>query len=166
MNAGTYLGELKDVTREVSSIRIDDGALVRRDADACGFVYRGSALPRDEVVVEAVLVLHARPRSEIARDVAELRARRKTREPRGVHVAGSIFENPPGDYAGRLIEASGLKGTRIGDAECSPVHANWLVNTAHATATDMLALIEHVRAEVRARFGIDLALELKILGED
>jgi UDP-N-acetylmuramate dehydrogenase len=166
MNAGTYLGEFKDVTRQVTSVRLDDGALVCRDNEQCGFVYRGSALPGEEIVVEARLTLAPRARAEIEADVAALRAQRKEREPRGVHVVGSVFKNPPDDYAGRLIEAAGLKGTRIGDAECSPAHANWLVNTNAASAADMLALIDLVRSKVREQFGVDLELEVKVLGED
>ncbi|HTM19833.1 MAG TPA: UDP-N-acetylmuramate dehydrogenase, partial [Kofleriaceae bacterium] len=166
MNAGTYLGELKDVTTEVVSVRLADGELVRRDHAACGFVYRGSALPAAEVVVQATLELTPRPRADIEADVAGLRKRRKEREPHGVANAGSIFKNPPGDFAGRLIEAAGLKGTRVGAAECSPVHANWLVNTGGASAADLLGLIEIVRAKVREVHGVDLQLEVKVIGED
>jgi UDP-N-acetylmuramate dehydrogenase len=166
MNAGTYLGELKDVTTEVVTVRLADGELVRRDNAACGFVYRGSALPKDEVVVQASMELVPRPRAEIEADVAGLRKRRKEREPHGVANAGSIFKNPPGDFAGRLIEVAGLKGTRVGAAECSPVHANWLVNTGGATAADLLALIEIVRTKVREVHGIALELEVKVIGED
>jgi UDP-N-acetylmuramate dehydrogenase len=166
MNAGTYLGEFKDVTTEVTSVRLADGGEVRREAAACGFVYRGSDLPRDEIVVEARLELSPRERAAIEADVKALRQRRVEREPKKVSNAGSIFKNPPGDYAGRLIEAAGLKGTRVGGAECSPAHANWLVNTGGATAADMLALIELVRARVREAHGIELALEVKVLGED
>ncbi len=166
MNAGTYLGELKDVTTEVVTVRLADGELVRRDNAACGFVYRGSALPKDEVVVQASMELTPRPRAEIEADVAGLRKRRKEREPHGVANAGSIFKNPPGDFAGRLIEVAGLKGTRVGAAECSPVHANWLVNTGGATAADLLALIEIVRTKVREVHGVALELEVKVIGED
>jgi UDP-N-acetylmuramate dehydrogenase len=165
MNAGTYLGEFTDVTTEVVTVRLADGARVTRDHDACGFVYRGSALPADEIVVEATLELTPRPRADIEADVRGLRARRKEREPTGVHNSGSTFKNPDGDYAGRLIEAAGLKGTRIGGALCSPKHANWLVNSGGATAADMLALIETVRDKVREVHGVDLVLEIKIVGE-
>jgi UDP-N-acetylmuramate dehydrogenase len=166
MNAGTYLGELKDVTREVITVRAADGELVRRSGAECGFVYRGSALPPGEIAVEALLALRPRPRAEIEADVRALCERREGREPRGVHVAGSIFKNPPGDFAGRLIDAAGLKGTRVGDAECSPVHANWLVNAGAASAADMLALIELVRAAVEEQLGVRLELEVKVVGED
>jgi UDP-N-acetylmuramate dehydrogenase len=166
MNAGTYLGEFVDVAVEVRSVRLADAAPVTRDNAACGFVYRGSALPADELVVEAELRLAPRDRAAIEADVRTLRARRAQREPTRVGNAGSIFKNPDGDYAGRLIEACGLKGTRIGAAECSPVHANWLVNTGGATAHDLLALIDLVRARVREETGVELALEIKIIGED
>jgi UDP-N-acetylmuramate dehydrogenase len=166
MNAGTYIGEFKDVTTAVRSVRLADAALIERGATDCAFVYRGSALPRDEVVVEADLTLFPRDRALIEADVRGLKDRRREREPKGVGNAGSIFKNPPGDFAGRLIEACGLKGRRIGAAECSPVHANWLVNTGDATARDLLALIDLVRSEVHRVHGIELQLEVKILGED
>jgi len=165
MNAGTYLGEFKDVTTEVASVILADGTVVRRDNAACGFVYRGSDLPRDEVVVEATLELTSRARTDIEADVRSLRDRRNEREPSKVANAGSMFKNPPDDYAGRLIEAAGLKGTRVGGAECSPAHANWLVNTGAATASDMLTLIERVRTRVEQAHGIVLELEVRVIGE-
>ncbi|MEM9491216.1 MAG: UDP-N-acetylmuramate dehydrogenase [Myxococcota bacterium] len=166
MNAGTYLGEFKDVTTTVTTVRIGDAAVVVRPAAECGFAYRHSDIPHDEIVVEAELALRPRPRSEIAAEVAALRQRRFEREPKKVSNAGSIFKNPPGDYAGRLIEACGLKGTRIGGAECSPAHANWLVNVGGAPAADMLALIEQVQRTVLRVHGAQLVLEVKIIGED
>jgi UDP-N-acetylmuramate dehydrogenase len=166
MNAGTYLGEFKDVTTEVRSVRLADGELVVRDHAACRFVYRGSALPADEVVVEGRFALRPRPRGEIEADVRDLRDRRRDREPHRVSNAGSVFKNPPGDYAGRLIELTGLKGTRVGGAECSPVHANWFVNTGGARAADMLELIRIARARVEETEGVRLELEWKVIGED
>jgi UDP-N-acetylmuramate dehydrogenase len=166
MNAGTYLGELKDVTASVSSLRLADGELVTRQNAACGFRYRCSDLPSDEVVVEASVELRPRPRAEIEADVRALRARRHDREPHGVANAGSTFKNPPGDFAGRLIESCGLKGTRVGAAEVSPIHANWLVNTGGATAADLLALVALVRSAVKERHGVELELEVKVIGHD
>jgi UDP-N-acetylmuramate dehydrogenase len=165
MNAGTYLGELKDVTTWVESVRLDDGALVRRDHAACGFAYRHSDLPPTELVVRAEFNLRPRPRAEAEAEVKALRLRRHDREPKKVASNGSTFKNPPGDFAGRLIEAAGCKGWHEGDALCSPVHANWLVNTGHASATQMLTLIERVRAEVHRVHGVTLELEVKLLGE-
>jgi UDP-N-acetylmuramate dehydrogenase len=165
MNAGTYLGEFKDVTTEVFALG-SGGQVVRRSHEACGFQYRKSAIPPSEIVTHARLTLVPRPRAEIEAAVAALRERRRAREPHGVPNAGSIFKNPPGDYAGRLIEAAGLKGRRVGGAEISPVHANWIVNAGGATAADVLGLVEIARAAVVERFGITLELEVKVVGED
>lgn len=166
MNAGTYLGEFTDVTRWVDSVRISDGDRVRRDHAACGFRYRASDLPPTEIVVAARLELRPRPRAEIAAEVKALRARRAAREPTKVASNGSTFKNPPGEFAGRLIEAAGCKGWQVGDALCSPVHANWLVNVGAATCADMLTLIERVRARVLAAHGVTLELEVKVIGDE
>ncbi|HMG22895.1 MAG TPA: UDP-N-acetylmuramate dehydrogenase, partial [Kofleriaceae bacterium] len=165
MNAGTYLGEFKDVTSWVETVRLADGELVRRDNAACGFRYRHSDLPATEVVVAAELALRPRPSAEIRAEVAALRKRRAEREPRKVASNGSTFKNPPGEFAGRLIEAAGCKGWREGDAVCSPVHANWLVNTGRASADELTRLIERVRGEVARVHGIGLELEVKIIGD-
>ena len=165
MNAGTYLGELTNVVTWVESVRLSDGALVRRDHAACGFRYRASDLPPTEVVVRTLLTLTPRPRADIAADVKELRARRAAREPKKVASNGSTFKNPPGDFAGRLIESAGCKGWSEGDAVCSPVHANWLVSTGQARCADMLALIERVRARVLEVHGVHLELEVKVIGD-
>ena len=166
MNAGTYMGELKDVTLFVDSVRLSDGAQIRRANAECGFRYRHSDLPASEVVVAAELQLRPRPRAEIEADVKSLRKRRAEREPKKVSSNGSTFKNPPNEFAGRLIEVAGCKGWREGDAICSPVHANWLVNTGQANASQLLALIARVHAEVVRVHGVDLELEVKIIGDD
>ena len=165
MNAGTYLGEFKDVTTRVFSVDAEGNTVVRANEE-CGFAYRRSAIPAEDVVTHARLRLVPRPRREIDEAVRALRDRRKAREPHGVPNAGSIFKNPPGDFAGRLIELCGLKGRRVGGAEVSPVHANWIVNVGAARAADVLALVEVCRAAVRERFGVVLELEVKVVGED
>ena len=165
MNAGTYLGEFTNVTAWVDSVRLSDGGRVRRDHAACGFRYRASDLPPTEVVVGARLELRPRPRAEIDAEVKALRKRRAEREPKKVASNGSTFKNPPGEFAGRLIEAAGCKGWREGDAVCSPVHANWLVNVGDATCADMLTLIERVRARVHEVHGVALDLEVKVIGD-
>ncbi len=165
MNAGTYLGELTDVTTWVESVRLVDGTRVTRDHAACGFRYRASDLPPTEIVVRAGLTLTPRPRAAIEADVKALRLQRAQREPKKVASNGSTFKNPPGEFAGRLIEAAGCKGWQIGDALCSPVHANWLVNVGAATCADMIALIDRVRARVVEVHGVTLELEVKLLGE-
>jgi UDP-N-acetylmuramate dehydrogenase len=165
MNAGTYLGEFKDVTLAVDAVDAQGEWISRNNAE-CGFEYRHSAIPVNDVVTGARLKLPPRKKDEIEKAVKELRDRRKAREPHGVPNAGSIFKNPPNDYAGRLIEQCGLKGRRVGGAEVSPAHANWIVNAENATAKDVLDLVEIVRAAVVERFGIRLELEVKVVGED
>jgi len=110
-------------------------------------------------------VLRPRPRAEIDAEVKALRKRRGEREPKKVASNGSTFKNPPNEFAGRLIEVAGCKGWHEGDAVCSPVHANWLVNTGQASAAQLLALIDRVRAEVVRVHGITLELEVKIIGD-
>ncbi|MBP8808636.1 MAG: UDP-N-acetylenolpyruvoylglucosamine reductase, partial [Kofleriaceae bacterium] len=165
MNAGTYLGEFTSVVTWVESVRLADATPVRRDHAACGFRYRASDLPPDELVVRAGLTLRPRPRAEADAEIRELRARRAAREPKKVASNGSTFKNPPGQFAGRLIESAGCKGWQVGDAVCSPVHANWLVSSGRATCADMLTLIDRVRDRVREVHGLTLELEVKILGE-
>jgi UDP-N-acetylmuramate dehydrogenase len=165
MNAGTYLGEFTDVTREVDVVR-EDGTLATRSHAECGFRYRHSDIPPSEIVVGARLQLTPKPRAEIEEAVRSLRDRRKSREPSAVPNAGSTFKNPPNEFAGRLIEACGLKGRRVGGAEVSPVHANWLVNADGARAAELIELIEIVRAAVVQQFGITLELEVKVVGEN
>jgi UDP-N-acetylmuramate dehydrogenase len=167
MNAGTYLGEFTNVVSEVRSLDLAGNAVVR-DHAACGFRYRNSDLPTHEIVVSARLNLRPRPRAEIDAEVAALRERRREREPSGVPNNGSTFKNPLGDYAGRLIEAAGLKGCRRGGAVVSPKHANWLVVDRSVepacTSADMLELIDFVRAEVERIHGVRLETEVKIIG--
>jgi UDP-N-acetylmuramate dehydrogenase len=96
--------------------------------------------------------------------VEQFSAHRKATQPPGASM-GSMFKNPPGDYAGRLIEASGLKGARIGNAEVSPLHGNFFVNHANTKADDILALIQLVQKKVKEEQGVDLELEIELIGE-
>ena len=138
-----------------------------------GYAYRSSTLKRAQtpsgpapaaVILSATLQLAlSDPPTVQARIEANASHRRRTQPP-GASM-GSIFKNPPGDYAGRIIEAAGLKGTRIGDAEISPVHANFLINHGAATAGHMGQLIAQARAAVAQQFGIVLELEVELLGE-
>ncbi|MBI5481591.1 MAG: UDP-N-acetylmuramate dehydrogenase [Deltaproteobacteria bacterium] len=163
MNAGTSLGELKDVTVEVTTVR-PDGELRVRAAAACGFRYRGSDLG-DGIVVAARFELRPGVRAAIVARIAAQREARARREPHGVPTAGSFFKNPPGDFAGRLLEQAGLKGRRLGGAEVSWVHANWIVNRADATAADVLGLMQVCQEAVATKFGVTLEPEVHIVGE-
>jgi UDP-N-acetylmuramate dehydrogenase len=133
--------------------------------------YRTSALKRPvatgqrrAIVLDAEFkLLPADPR-DLEEEVAGFTARRKASQPPGA-TCGSVFKNPSGDYAGRLIEAAGLKGTRHGGAEISPVHANFVVNRGQASAGDVKSLIDLVQATVRREFGVALELEIELVGQ-
>jgi UDP-N-acetylmuramate dehydrogenase len=135
-------------------------------ADKLGYGYRTSVLKRGEVramVLAAEIKLKNAPVAEIKTTIDQFVARRKATQPPGASM-GSMFKNPPGDYAGRLIEAAGLKGYRVGDAEISTVHANFFINHGGATAADIGALIQTARKTVAERFGTKLELEVELLG--
>lgn len=165
MNAGTRLGEMVDV---VEAAEVVDADAVRwRPAADFAFAYRHAEVPEGAVVTRVRLAL--RPADAEARAAAEAAARaelarRHATQPRG-KSAGSIFKNPIGDHAGRLVEACGLKGRRIGGAVVSEVHANFIVNEGGATARDVLDLVEICRSEVDRRFGVHLELEVRLVGD-
>ena len=117
-----------------------------------------------EMILGGTFALRHAPADEVRARVVEYRQHRKRTQPPQAS-AGSVFKNPPGDYAGRLIEAAGLKGTRIGKAQFSPVHANFIVNTGGATARDVVALMALARRTVRERFGVELELEVELRGD-
>jgi UDP-N-acetylmuramate dehydrogenase len=165
MNAGTRHGEVGDVVSEVRAATSD--GVISLDHEACGFSYRSSSFPPRAVLTRARLQCDSRQTEkvdEMDRMAKELLAKRHASQPK-LRSAGSIFKNPPGDYAGRLIEAAGLKGASQGKAQISDVHANFVVNTGGATAADVVALAERAAAEVLARFGVTLEWEVKRVGE-
>lgn len=163
INAGAYGGEIFDV---LESVRLIARSGVRREAAAreIAHKYRWTALiETKEIVTRATLRLTPASREAIeekTRSVTEKRRGALPSEPN----AGSVFKNPPGDYAGRLIEACGLKGAREGGAEVSPRHANVIVNRAGATSKDVLALMRRMRDSVRDKFGVTLVPEVEMLG--
>ncbi|MEW6547389.1 MAG: UDP-N-acetylmuramate dehydrogenase [Bacillota bacterium] len=165
MNAGAHGMCLGEVIEQVTVLDGDGCMLLGRED--LGLGYRDSRLRREKMVVtEAVLCLRSSSRAEVeARTMELLEVRRRT-QPRGVPSAGSFFRNPPGVAAGFLIERAGCKGMRVGGAEVSPVHANFLVNRGGATAGDVLALAARVRERVAERFGIWLEPEVEIVGEE
>jgi UDP-N-acetylenolpyruvoylglucosamine reductase len=163
INAGAYGGEIFDV---LETVRLLSRAGEARTAAAAEIPhgYRYSALiGTGEIVVTAVLKLVPAPREEIARKTRAVAEKRRGALP-GEPNAGSVFRNPPGDFAGRLIEACGLKGVRVGGAMISPRHANVIVNTGRARAADVLELMRRMRQAVRDRFGVTLSPEVELLG--
>jgi len=163
MNAGTRLGEMKDSIKTVRLVNMK-GQVVDLEATQVTFKYRRALLPRG-IVVGVWLQLKQGIRSEIERVVKDYLHYRRDTQPLAMPSAGCVFKNPPNDSAGRLIEATGLKGVRIGDAEVSMKHANFVVNQGRAKAEDVIALIRKVRSTIRRRTGVRLDLELKIVGE-
>jgi UDP-N-acetylmuramate dehydrogenase len=163
MNAGTKLGEMKDSVKAVRMVNMK-GQLVEVEAALVRFEYRRALLPRG-IVVGVWLQLKQGVRSEIERVVKGYLYYRRDTQPLAMPSAGCVFKNPPNDSAGRLIEAVGLKGARVGDAEVSRKHANFMVNRGQARAADVTALIGKVRSAIRRLAGVRLDLELKIVGK-
>ncbi len=163
MNAGTRLGEMKQVISRVELATADGAGFV--EAAALQLAYRHCELPPGAVVTRVECQLHpgdvAASRAAMEADVAH---RRRT-QPLSQPSFGSTFWNPPGRFAGQLIEAVGLKGHRIGGATFSELHANFIVNLGQATALDVLALVRLARARVEERFGIRLETEVRPLGQ-
>ena len=163
MNAGAHGGETWE---RVDSVRTIDraGEIHRRSPAEYSVGYRSVTGPPDEWFLEATFRFE--PGVEASMDaMKEMLERRKATQPLGLPSCGSVFRNPPGDHAARLIESAGLKGHRIGGAEVSPKHANFIINTGDATATDIEALIDHVRQTVEERHGVELQHEVRIVGE-
>ena len=163
MNAGTHAGEMADVC-EALHLLLSDTALVRLARSQLSFSYRRLELPPASVVVEAEFLLTPSSREQIRQRIRALLKVRKEKQPWRLPSAGSVFKNPPGDFAGRLIEAVGLKGVRLGDAQISPKHANFIVNRGQAQSRDILALIQLAQDKVSQEFGVQLELEIEVLG--
>ncbi|MGB8646442.1 MAG: UDP-N-acetylmuramate dehydrogenase [Anaerolineae bacterium] len=164
-NAGAHGGSVAD-NLQCAEVLTRQGQIEWWPNAAFEFAYRSSRLkknPSEWVVLQAEFDFKRDdPAACIARMNKYTEHRRRT-QPTDPSV-GSMFKNPPGDYSGRLIEAAGLKGTRVGAVEVSPVHANFFVNHGGATAQDIVALIELVRARVRDQFGVELELEIQLVG--
>jgi UDP-N-acetylmuramate dehydrogenase len=164
MNAGAYGSEFEKVIDRVEGLT-PDGRRIRFARSEMKFSYRDSHLPEGMVVTSARLRLHRGNALQVSAKLRELVGKRKSSQPAGFPNSGSMFRNPPGDYAGRLIEAAGLKGQRIGQSQISERHANFIVNLGGAKAEQVRQLMELAKSEVRKQFGIELAAEIKLLGE-
>lgn len=166
MNAGAHGSETSRVLTS-AEVLLESGERVVLSNEELEFRYRTSVLQGKMrgIVTEASFQLVYGDPQKIASEMARYRDRRKQTQPLQYPCAGSVFRNPPGDHAGRLIEASGLKGYRVGDAEVSTQHANFIINRGRATATDVLALIEHIVRTVEERFGVRLKTEVQVVGE-
>jgi UDP-N-acetylmuramate dehydrogenase len=168
-NAGAHGSDMAS-SLVVADILHREAGCQRWPVERLEYRYRGSALkgmrsPQPQVVVlSATLRLGRSTPAAVQARMDEIAEKRRKIQPPGAST-GSMFRNPPGDYAGRLIEAAGLKGARIGGAEISPQHANFFINSSNATAADIRALIELARNAVAEKFGVKLELEIELIGE-
>ncbi len=164
MNAGAFGGETWQIVRQVTTLD-RAGRLHRRTPSDYHIAYRQVNGPADESFIDCILDLIPSDAAQEQEAIRALLEKRSISQPTGKPSGGSTFRNPPGDHAARLIEASGLKGCRIGGAEVSPKHANFIINADEASALDIERLIEHLQAEVERQQGIRLQTEVCIIGE-
>jgi len=162
-SAGAWQREMSGIADWVRGINLA-GEVVRLDAAEIQWGYRTAVFPEPLVIIEAALrLVPDDPEAIGEREDGWHEARRRT-QPLGEASAGCVFKNPPGQHASQLIEAAGLKGERIGGAVVSPVHANFIVNTGGATADQVVRLVERVRERVRRAHGVELDLEVQMIG--
>ena len=164
MNAGAFGGETWDSVESVDTLD-RSGQLRTRSRSDFLVGYRSVAGVSGEWFLGATLALSSDPAADKSQ-LAEMRRRRDRTQPLGVRSCGSVFRNPPGDFAARLIEASGLKGRCVGDAMVSDKHANFIINRGRATARDVERLIGEIRHRVEADTGVVLELEVRVVGEN
>ena len=164
-NAGAFGGDTAG--NLICAELLTDAGRQKWPVEKMAYGYRTSILKRSEIkatVLSAELTLKNATKEEVSVKISEFSERRKTSQPPGASL-GSMFKNPSGDFAGRLIEAAGLKSTRIGNAEISPIHGNFFINHGKTNAGDIHALIELVWKTVKDKFGIELELEIELIGE-
>ena len=164
MNAGAYGGDWKAILGRALVVSAEGSEW--RAPDELGLEYRRSGLTNGEVVARAEFRLEPRPHEGIKATVAELQARRKAAQPTNKRTFGSVFKNPEHDLsAGRMLEACGLKGHRIGGAQISPRHGNFIENAGDASAVDALALMAEARRRALEEYGVVLEREVRFLGD-
>lgn len=164
MNAGCFGSETSDVLLEAKFLNLTTGIVDVRTPAALEMSYRSTNVLPDELVMEATFLTDPSPRAESEAKMREITRWRKEHQPGGTFNAGSVFKNPPGDAAGRIIDALGLKGRAVGGVSVSHRHANFFVADAKASAQDMYDLVQVVQAEVKDRAGIELIPEIQFVG--
>jgi UDP-N-acetylmuramate dehydrogenase len=160
MNAGAYGMQIGSYVREVEVFRGACGEIETLRGEQISFEYRRTSFAADDIMLAVKLELISKPYAEILQGIRVCNAKRRSSQPLNQKSAGCIFKNPPGASAGRMIDELGLKGLRVGDAAVSDKHANFFINTRRASCAEMLALIEQVRARVRAAYGLELEEEV------
>lgn len=166
MNAGIPGREMRDVVEMIEILDPSGEKVVELRTPELEWSYRALAIPDGAVVLSAVFATQRGDPAEIRARMREQLENRQGSQPLDEASCGSVFKNPEGDHAGRLIEAAGLKGATSGGAQISTLHANFMVNLGGAVATDFLALIERARSEVQRQFGVELEPEVRIYGGD
>lgn len=165
MNAGAYGGEMSQIVTCVEAIS-PVGEERTFQAAEIQFGYRRSIFQQNGYLVTAAyLELHPGESSTINQTMLEYATTRRSKQPLEFPSAGSVFRRPPGYFVGPMLEQLGLKGFKIGGAEVSRKHAGFIVNTGHATARDVLALIAHVKRVVKAKLGVELETEIRVIGD-
>lgn len=164
MNAGAHGGQVSDCLESAVVFNLESLSLFERNRAALDLDYRRSNLTERDLVTEARFELRPDEIDAIKRRLDSYRRHRSETQPGAVQNAGSVFKNPPGDAAGRLVEAAGLKGFRVGGAAVSELHANFFVAGSGATAQDVFDLVHEVRARVQEAFGIELQPEVRFVG--
>jgi len=163
MNAGAFGGEISNALKHVTVMTMK-GQEKRYQTGDISFSYRHSTFPADEIVISAKFELIQSDEETVMANRSVASGGRKASQPLKFRSAGSVFKNPSEGAAGYYIDQAGLKGTKVGDAEISPVHANFFVNHGRAKASDVVELIRLARESVQNKFGITLDLEVKTLG--
>lgn len=166
MNAGAHGGQMRDVLVDADVVRLSDGRRETIPAAALDMTYRHTALPADAVVIAARVRLRRTDPTALAESMAEMRQWRRTHQPINEPSCGSVFRNPEGDSAGRLIEAAGMKGYRLGGAEVSAVHANFITVAPGSRASDVHGVILAVVDAVQREHGVRLQTEVVLAGFD
>jgi UDP-N-acetylmuramate dehydrogenase len=163
MNAGAFGKEVQEVIRQITLID-RKGEVIERGRGDLIFSYRHLEMEEGSIVIGVRFQLARENPEKVRKRISEHLRRRKETQPLEFPSAGSVFKNPPGDYAGRLIESAGLKGERVGGAMVSTQHANYIVNVGGATTEDILALARLVHGRVRQETGVELEMEIRVVG--
>ena len=163
MNAGTRTEWIGSLVEDVVTYKPGSG-IRHYSHDDVYWAYRESGIPRDEIILEVTLKLKPGDKSEIRSKMEQSLIRRRRTQPIGSASCGSVFRNPADRSVGAMVEECGLKGFSVGGAEVSRVHANFIVNNGTATASDVVAVIQHVYKTVKETYGVELKPEVKFLG--
>ena len=164
MNAGAHGTEIKDTLRSARVYDLIGGRAIDRSVEGFEMSYRHSNLSDTTIVMNATFDLGAEDPEEVRSRMESYRKHRAETQPGAVQNAGSVFRNPPGEHAGRLVESAGLKGFRIGGAKVSELHANFFIAEEGSTAQDVFDLVQEVKRRVEDHHGIRLTPEIRFVG--